>query len=438
MMSPDQLLAIYQPEGKDPYRPLVGFEYEVHLFHAADLRPLAYGEPGGIREILEETAAYRAGRLDDNEPANKVYLPDGALISVEPGGQFEFSSAPMETFAGCLHQLREHLLLLEHLRRRFDLHLFFGGVSPVHTVEEIGLVVANERYRMMNDYFPRVGKMGRNMMRQTCSIQVTFDFETVALGAELLRAALYLAPVAGALFANAPYLEGRRTGYLSARLPIWADTDRARSGLPPGFSRPDYSFRDYLEFALAAPMFCVRSQDGLVDAKGMTFAEYNRRGFAGQSASSEDFSLHNSTIFADARLKQTVEVRTIDGQAPAAFPGVFSFLCGLLLCRTARIATLSALQRFPEKRLRMLSRQLGQEGIRGDIDGRPASALYLELLDIAAQGLVNCFPDGRDAVGFLDPVRDLVERKCTPADLVLDRFGDDARAWLRSETDLSL
>ena len=52
------------------------------------------------------------------------------------------------------------------------------------------------------------------------------------------------------------------------------------------------------------------------------------------------------------------------------------------------------------------------------------------LLDDAAQGLLSCFEDGRDAAAHLDPVAELIDRGQTPAEVAIERFGGDPARWL--------
>ena len=435
MLSRQQMHTAFEPQ--QPYRQLVGFEYEILCLDRQTMMPLRLDGPRGLGAVLQEAARLTGGQLHQapgESFASKVSLPDHGLVSLEPGGQFEFSSAPKASFSEAMDQFHRYLELLSELRARFDLHCFFGGLNPVHTVDQIGLVTANKRYRMMDAYYPTTGSMGRRMMRQSCSIQVSFDFKDRDQGQKLLRTALYVAPWAAALFSNAPYVDGRVSGYRSYRVPIWADTDPSRQGLLPGFTRPDWGFDDYLDHVLAAPMFFVHDAEGeLVDPRGKTFEQFNRDGFQGRQPTMDDFVLHNSTIFTDARLKHTVEVRSVDSQDPAMLPSVLAFLSGILFCERSRIRSRALLAHLTEDDYRLLPERLSREGLDTTFGGQHVCETLTELVQLAAQGLPTCFMDGADAAQYLDPVRELLAHKKTPADVVLERHGDDAGAWLAQQ-----
>ncbi len=433
MLSKTQMSEAFSPH--EPYRPMVGFEYEIQCFERETLRPLRFEGQRGLGAILKQAAKLTGGDVQSphpGAPASKVSLPDHGLLSLEPGGQLEFSSAPKASFSDAMDQFDSYLALLSELQQQFDFHCFYGGVNPVHTVEDIGLVTANERYRIMDAYYPGTGTMGRRMMRQSCSIQVSFDFRDRQQGEKLLRTALYVAPFVAAMFSNSPYVDGRDTGYRSFRAPIWSNTDPAREGLVPGFTRPDFGFDDYLSHVLRAPMFFVETDHGLVDAGGMTFDQFNQRGFAGREATFDDFVLHNSTIFTDVRLKNTAEVRSVDSQDPVLLPAVLALLCGILFCERSRIRSRGLLAHLSEEDYRALPMHLSRDGIDTTVAGQPVSEIMLELIQLASRGLPTCFMDGADATRYLDPLRELVSQKKTPADVVRERFGDDPLAWLKS------
>jgi glutamate--cysteine ligase len=432
MLTQDQMTKLFAPVSR-PYRHLLGFEYEIQCFQQQTGAPLAYQGPGGLKEILEHAAALTKGELlaGTGEPPTKVVLPERGLLSLEPGGQLEFSSAPTESFDGTIQQLRWYLDLLDELRQRFELHLFYGGINPVHTPHQIGLVTPTRRYQIMDSYLQKSGSMGRRMMRQTCSVQVTFDYQTQRQGEDLLRTAQFVAPFAAAIFANSPYLDGRPTGYRSYRPTIWSNTDPTRCGCLPGFTRPDYGFGSYLDHVNKAPLFFVQTEAGLEQAPvGLTFCRLNQQGLDGRPTTIEDFVLHNSTIFTDVRLKHTVEVRTVDSQDPALLPSVLALLAGILHCERSRLRACHLLGKLTEGDYWAMTDRLGREGISGQLNGLSMREVALELIDLSAQGLPSCFKDGDDAVAHLDPIRELVRQGKTPADLVTERFGDDAAGWL--------
>lgn len=436
-VSRSDMVSIFRPSTHEPYRRMVGFECEVFCFDRATLTPLSYyrreTHQVGLFDVLQEAASYFQGTVDSStDRPYVVYLDHGATISLEPGGQLEYSSTPQETFVATVDQYERYRRFLRHLETRFGLHVFYGAVTPVHALDEIGLNLTNPRYQLMNDYFVRLGSEGQRMMRQTSSLQLTFDYQDRLIGEDLLRTAMYVAPWVAGLLAHSPFLEGKQTDYLSYRFAIWQNTDPRRSGFPPGFTDEHYSFERYAEFVEQVPMLFIRRNHTLVDAKGMTFSEFNRQGFEGQFPTVDDFRLHNSTIFTEVRLKNTIELRSIDGQDPALFAATVALCSGLLLCPTARQKTMSLLSRFDAADYARVPEQLAKTGLHTQVRDRSAADIVRELREIAAKGVMVCFSDGEQAARALRPLDKLITEKKTPADYVREQFSGDAMGWLRA------
>ncbi len=89
------------------------------------------------------------------------------------------------------------------------------------------------RYGIMRAYMPKKGALGLDMMLRTCTVQVNLDFDSEADMVRKFRTGVALQPVAVALFANSPFVEGRPTGFLSYRSHVWEDTDPDRCGVLP-------------------------------------------------------------------------------------------------------------------------------------------------------------------------------------------------------------
>jgi len=69
----------------------------------------------------------------------------------------------------------------------------------------------------MKSYMPTVGTRGLDMMFRTCTIQVNLDFESEQDMIDKFRIGLALQPIAVAMFANSPFVEGKPSGQLSTR-----------------------------------------------------------------------------------------------------------------------------------------------------------------------------------------------------------------------------
>ena len=64
-------------------------------------------------------------------------------------------------------------------------------------------------------------------------------------GRQVPPVSLALQPIATALFANSPFVEGKPTGYLSSRAHVWTDTDPDRTGMLDFVFEDGFGFETY-------------------------------------------------------------------------------------------------------------------------------------------------------------------------------------------------
>mgnify|MGYP003353416577 CR=1 FL=1 len=90
-------LVEYVAEGAKPKAQWrIGTEHEKFVFRADDLRRAPYEGASGIRALL--LALTRYGWQQVKEGENVIALvKDGASVTLEPGGQFELSGAPLRS-----------------------------------------------------------------------------------------------------------------------------------------------------------------------------------------------------------------------------------------------------------------------------------------------------------------------------------------------------
>ncbi len=208
-----------------PFR--VGIEHEKIPFYRADLKPVPYVGERGIRALLEGMNA-RLGweRIEDGGHLIGLYDADGgAAISLEPGGQFELSGAPLDTAHQSAEELDRHLGHCRAVAGPLDIGFLTLGMSPKWTLAETPRM-PKSRYDIMKRYMPRVGARGLDMMFRTATVQANLDYRDEADMVAKLRVGLALQPAITALFANSPFTDGKPNGFLSMRSEIWRHTDR--------------------------------------------------------------------------------------------------------------------------------------------------------------------------------------------------------------------
>ena len=132
----------------------------------------------------------------------------GSSISLEPGGQFELSGAPLRNLHMTCNEAGLHLNLMRKISNELDFVMLGLGFDPISKRDQINWMPKN-RYEIMKNHMPKVGNLGIDMMIRTCTIQVNLDYSDEMDMVKKFKTSLALQPIATALFSNSPFIEGK-------------------------------------------------------------------------------------------------------------------------------------------------------------------------------------------------------------------------------------
>lgn len=407
----------------------IGTEHEKFSFNTATLAPLPYEGSAGIEAMLQGLT--RFGWEPVLEQGKIIGLSqDGASVSLEPGGQLELSGANLKTLHQTCNEVHTHLDQVREVAGEIGAGFLGLGVTPDWTRDQVP-VMPKGRYGIMSSYMPKKGSMGLDMMFRSCTIQTNLDFGSEPDMVQKLRVALALQPIATALFANSPFLEGKPNGYLSYRAHIWTDTDPDRTGVLPFVFEDGFGFEAYTDFALDVPMYFVY-RDGIYhDVSGKSFRDFlagKLVGFEGQKPTLSDWADHLTTIFPEARIKQYLEVRGADGGPWDRICALPALWVGLFYNQSSLDAAWDIAKDWSPQEMETLRRDVARLGFKAEICGRSVLEIAREVVDLARRGLkarARLDSAGVDEVHFLATLQDSLERGKTPAEDLLEAFHND-------------
>ncbi len=304
---------------KDQWR--IGTEHEKFPFSLHDHRPIAYeessSEQGGVRDLLQ-SLVLKFGWTPLLEGENVIALTkDGANVSLEPGGQFELSGAPLENLHQTCNEVYTHLHEVETIARPLNVGMLGLGAQPLWTHAQTPWMPKG-RYKIMGAYMEKMGQLGLNMMKGSTTIQVNLDFSSEADMVKKLRVSLALQPIVTAIFANSPFSEGKLNGYQSFRAAIWQDTDPDRTGNLEFAFEDGMGFERYVDYALDVPMYFIYRDGAYLDATGQSFRAFMDQKLPlrpGEMPMKTDWDDHLTPLFPDVRLTSFLEMRGADGGA---------------------------------------------------------------------------------------------------------------------------
>ncbi|MDR6953997.1 glutamate--cysteine ligase [Ancylobacter sp. 3268] len=427
--SRDELVAWLEAGCKAPQKFRIGTEHEKFPFTLEGHDPVPYEGDNGIRALLDGMQA-----LNSWEPIMEgeaiIGLADtigGGAISLEPGGQFELSGAPLISIHETCAEVNGHLEQVRQVATPLGFGFLGLGMSPKWTLKQTP-VMPKGRYRIMADYMPKVGTHGLDMMFRTCTVQVNLDFASEADMVKKLRVGLALQPVATALFANSPFTEGRPNGFLSFRSEIWRDTDNARAGMLPFAFEDGMSFERYVDYALDVPMYFIKRGDTYIDVAGSSFRDLMARrhpALPGEGPTVSDWANHLSTIFPEVRLKRYLEMRGADAGSWKNLCALPALWTGLYYDTASLDAAWDLAKGWSAEQRQKLRDDVPKLGFNAEIAGRPMLELAREVVAIARAGLERRDmrdSQGRDESRFLKPLEESLAEGRTPAERLLERF----------------
>ncbi|MFD0411877.1 glutamate-cysteine ligase family protein [Kitasatospora sp. NPDC127116] len=424
-----------------PFRPgrgeLIGIEVECGLVDPVTGLAARYDGERGVLAVLEAVLARWGGeRQEDAGRLTGVRLPDGSQITLEHGGQIEYSSTPVPSVAKAVDDMRAALEQLAELVGRFGLALLPGAYLPFDRLADMRWVPMT-RGAIMRDYFTGLGEPGsraRYVMALSLSTQVTLDYLSPADFTRKLRMQTAAAPVVSALLVNSPLQEGSSSsGRLSHRCWAWLRMDPRRGGVLPPALRPDVTVGSVVDWALGIPLIHYRTPDGRYHPAppGRTFAELLRHGYPdGSRPTPAHWRSHLNQLWTSTRVRDTLELRASDGPPYPFVPAVPALWAGLSYHPASLSAAWELLGRYTLHDHRAALAELPALGLATRLGGDPVRPLAAELLRLARAGLAARIAAGLEpphVLGYLDPLEEILATGRTFAEQCRERWHGDLR-----------
>ena len=406
----------------------IGTEHEKFLFHKGSFAPVAYEGEQGIGALLQ--------KLRDEhdftpilEHGNIIGLKDhhGGSLTLEPGGQFELSGAPLETLHQTCSETSAHLTMMKQAISELDLCMLGLGFQPKWGRDDIRFMPKG-RYRIMSAYMPQKGSLGLDMMLRSCTVQVNLDYADEEDMRRKFRTSLALQPVATALFANSPFKDGKPSGLLSTRAEAWTDTDPDRCGVPACVFDPQFGYEQWIDYILDVPMYFLHRGEDYVDVSGLSFPDFmagKLPGFEGEYPTQADFEDHITTAFPEVRLKGYLEMRGADSGPWDKICALPAFWVGLLYDEDALAEAEALAQSLSATDVEAARMDVARDGLRAQLGSYEMHELAKKLVAIAHKGLAaRGYLDkkGQDETGYLAPLDAILASGETQADKMLSAF----------------
>ena len=418
IQSKSQLIDYFNQGAKKDDQLLIGVEHEKFLFTGKEKKRADYEQ---IKEIFKNLEAFGWKPIYENE--NVIGLKRGKQkITTEPGLQYELSGAPLKNIHLVCSESSTHFNEIKVASKDLDINTASIGFDPFNSLKDVPQN-PKERYQIMSKEMPKGGELSLQMMYQTSGIQINYDYTSEKDFEKKFKVGNYLVPLIIALFANSPFANKKFTGYLSYRNKVWQDT--ARGGIMP-ITFEELNFEKYLDYVINYSLLFVMHDGKYIKPNGQTFKDFMEGNFLplkGIKATIKDFELHLATIFTEVRLKQFIEVRSLDTCDWGCICNGPAFFTGLLygaLDEAYDVVKLWSKEDVMEAYLKS-----PKQGLETELKGKKLHEWGKIFLDLAKKGLQKrqeTNANNKDETIYLKHIEDIIDRKTNRAQLLLAEF----------------
>ena len=391
------------------------------MFNKETLRRLNYADSPGIKDVLQALNSDYFTPMMEGENIIGLKGQNGDSLTLEPGGQFELSGAPLEHLHQTCRETNEHLKAVHDVCEKLGVVAVGLGYDPISKVDDI-VWMPKGRYGLMKEYMPTVGTMGRSMMTSTCTVQVNLDFSSEADMAKKMRIASVLQPLATALFSNSGIKDSQAIDYQSYRSYTWTDTDNARCGIPEFVLSGTMTFEQWTDYMLDVPMYFVYRDGQYHNALGKSFRDFmsgKLEGFEGQLPVMKDWEDHLTTCFPEVRLKRFIEMRGADAGGWNSLCALPAFWVGLLYDNSVMDTVYDLISDFTNEDVLKMRMDVPVQGLKTNTRKGTLLELAKIVLPMARQGLkcrAKLGANGEDETRFLSVLEEVAESGQTSAD----------------------
>jgi len=422
----DDLGAMFQEYERSSSNFLIGAESEKFGVHEKTGLTLGYGGEYSVCQVFSSLQAEHGWEpIVETEGGPIIGLKrGGASITLEPAAQLELSGEPLVDLHAIFAENQQHLREIKEVTERLSIAWLATGFHPLARLSELSWV-PKLRYPIMREYLPQKGAAGLDMMQRTATVQGNFDWSSEEDAMSKLTLALKLSPLMQAWFSNAPFIEGRQSERLSERARVWRHMDPSRSGLIESlWSKRTLRYQDYADWAISAGMFLIKREGKIVKNTGQPFADFLQHGFEGHQATLDDWKLHLGTLFPEARLKNTLEVRAIDSLPPNLAVASLAVWTGLFYDSQALDEALDLVEPFTFDAVEAQRDGLVARGLHAPLLDRSGFEWAERLFEIAAGGLLRrarVNDEGRAEDIYLESAGEILHSRTLPAERVIRR-----------------
>jgi len=416
----ENIIQYFQKGIKNKDNLKIGVEHEKFIFNKSRKR-VDYQTICKIFDLFKDS-----GWRPIYEGNNIIALKkNDCQITLEPGNQIELSGARLNNIHDVCKEAHDYTFELKQINSELNLKIISLGFDPISKLKEIP-GNPKKRYEIMTKEMPKKGKLSLDMMYRTCGTQINLDYYSEEDFTKKFKLCSYLVPLSTSLFANSPIVEKKNSNYYSYRSKVWQET--SRGGLPAEFLE-NMDFEKYAKFVMKFPILFIQRKNNYLDVNNKNFEDFmnGRLNKTNNELPDEkDLSNHLSTIFTENRLKQYIEIRSIDTCDWDCLCNAPAFYAGLLYGNLDE--SLEIISRWNKKNLLNAYIDAPKKGLRTELEGKNIGEWSKIFLNLSKKGLEKrnqLNKSKKNETIYLNYLNQILRPNQTNAELMLSKFNED-------------
>ena len=340
-------------------------------------------------------------------------------VTLEPGNQIELSGARLNNIHLTCDESYNFLEELKEVCNHLNLKMMSISFDPSSKLQDVSQT-PKKRYKIMTEEMPKKGKLSLEMMYQTTGTQINLDYISESDFSKKFKLISHLVPLSIAIFANSPFKESKANGYLSYRSRVWQET--ARGGLPKSYLE-EMNFEKYTDIVINTPLLFIVKNNRHLSVNNKTFKDFMDGRVNNLKPTYDDLKNHLSTIFTEVRLKQYLEIRSLDTCEWNCHCAGPAFYVGLMYGRVD--ASLEIIKNWKIDEVLNAYREVPKKGLNTLINGKSLLEWGKMFLKLSEEGLRQRSIEnkkGLDETIFLNNIRKILLDNKTKAELALEKF----------------
>ncbi len=394
----------------------IGVENEKFLFEEKSNKRANYNKVRQVLENLKKNFQWEEVKEDGNLIGLKL---GGKSISLEPGNQIELAGDKLENIHQVCSESYSFQDQLEKVCKKIGLKTLSVGYDPFTNLDDVPNN-PKQRYKLMTVEMPKHGELSLNMMYQTSGTQINLDYLSEVDFKKKFKLTSYLTPLSIAIFANSPIIESKPSGYLSYRAKVWHKT--SRGGLPKVFLE-NMDFEKYADYVINMPLLFISKGNQHIFSKNKTFKDFMNgkiQEINNNLPTLNDLEIHLSTIFTEVRLKNYLEVRSLDACEWDCHCAGPAFFTGLVYGKLDE--ALDVIKNWKIDNVLNAYLEAPKKGLKTEINGKSILYWGKVFLNLSKEGLVSrnyLNSKGNDETVFLKNIENILKNNKTKAEETL-------------------